>query len=439
MTAIITWVNHAAFIYDDGAIRLICDPWLEGRTFYNGWDLLSPTAMAFDDFRSITHMWISHEHPDHLSPPNLAKIDPQVRRGITVLYQAAPARRVAKYLASLGFKEVIEMEPGWIKLSEATDVFCGPCRSTTSDDSYLAIRNGSETILNLNDCVAARPSDIVDKVGRRPDVLLAQFSFARWTGNRDEPEKRAAAAELARALFLRSVTAIQPRYVIPSASFSWFCNTENYWMNEQAHHVGEISDDVSHAGATPIVLYPGDTWRVGAPHDNASAIERYDRDYQRVSSPEALFSNPTVELSKLKERAATFVDKLKAANSRLLLPFLKPARIYLDDHQRSVVLSLAKGLEESQLPRERCDVALGSDSLDYSLRYLWGGDTLNINGRFEKPHHGQFSRFRIYFAIASLNNGGIAFNPAYLLGNVKTVALKALEYRQRNRSSKARI
>lgn len=431
MNPTITWVNHASLIYDDGHARLICDPWLEGRTFYNGWDLLAPTAMSFDDFDSITHIWISHEHPDHLSPPNLSRIPAEVRAKITMLYQKSPVQRVVKYLRTLGFKEVIEIEPEWFRLSPATEIYCGPCRSTTSDDSYLALRTDGVTTLNLNDCVPPNLAEIKKKVGPI-DVLLAQFSFACWTGNRNQADKRRLAAEKAKAMFLKNVRTLDPKCVIPAASFSWFCNVENYWMNEISYRVGEISREVSKLGITPVVLYPGDRWRLLEPHDNSSAIARYDTDYERISQPDQLFNNPTVDIPTLQSRALAFTKKMKASNSATLLRTLRPASIFLDDHQRAVGLSLDNGLYEIQRSREDCDVALGSDSLSYAFRYLWGGDTLNINGRFEKPARGKFSRFRIYFAIASLNNSGIAFNVPYLLGNVRVIVAKFFEYRRGN-------
>lgn len=441
MAGKITWVNHASFIFDDGHIRLMCDPWLEGRTFYNGWDLLSPTQMSYDDFAGITHIWISHEHPDHLSPPNLSKIDPAIRSNITVLYQSAPVRRVAKYLASLGFKEVVELKPEWVRLSSETEVFCGPCRTTTSDDSYLAICSGGITTLNLNDCVPYgkfNSAAILQNVGQ-PDVLLSQFSFACWTGNRDQAVKRAAAANLARATFLKNVREFGARFVIPAASFSWFCNVENYWMNESAHHVDAIEKDVRDAGAVPIVLYPGDEWTPCEPHDNSGAIERYQKDYARIADPQELFANPKIEIDTLKSRAASFCKRIQNANSKLLLATLRPANIFLDDHGTAVRLSLKDGLQEVSVARERCDVALGSDGLDYALRYLWGGDTLNINGRFEKPAQGKFSRFRVYFAIASLNNAGLRFDLKYLANNASIVFAKFFEYRRGNDSLKPTI
>lgn len=314
MPAQITWVNHASFVYDDGHARILCDPWIEGRTFYNGWDLLAPTAMTFDDFADITHIWISHEHPDHLSPPNLARIPADVRARISLLYQTAPVRRVAKYLSSLGFKEVTELQPDWYRLSSATEIFCGACRSSTSDDSYLAIRSGDATVLNLNDCVPPDFEAIRHCIGKI-DVLLAQFSFACWTGNRDQPEKRAQASEMATASFLRSVRAIGAPFVIPAASFSWFCNTENSWMNQAARHVGEIAEDLTREGMTPVVLYPGDQWTIGEGHDNRSSIERYDERYDLIARNPPFFENPVVGLPTLRTRAQEFAKGLRAANN----------------------------------------------------------------------------------------------------------------------------
>src|SRR5205807_3141611 len=60
-------------------VRLITDPWLFGSAFNNGWDLISETKFSLDDFREITHIWFSHEHPDHFAPPVLKAIDPAVR------------------------------------------------------------------------------------------------------------------------------------------------------------------------------------------------------------------------------------------------------------------------------------------------------------------------------------------------------------------------
>src|SRR4051812_15373533 len=71
-TMTIEFVNHASIIVDHDNIRLLCDPWTEGTAFHNGWSLLAKSKFTFDDYKNITHIWFSHEHPDHFSPPNIS-------------------------------------------------------------------------------------------------------------------------------------------------------------------------------------------------------------------------------------------------------------------------------------------------------------------------------------------------------------------------------
>lgn len=75
----IEWVNHASFVLDHGGVRLISDPWISGTAFDHGWKHLVPTQFSFDDFATITHIWFSHEHPDHFSPRNIQAIPADVR------------------------------------------------------------------------------------------------------------------------------------------------------------------------------------------------------------------------------------------------------------------------------------------------------------------------------------------------------------------------
>ena len=65
----IEFVNHASVIIRGKNISILSDPWYKGDAFNKGWNLLTETN---DDhvkvlLNKITHIWISHEHPDHLS------------------------------------------------------------------------------------------------------------------------------------------------------------------------------------------------------------------------------------------------------------------------------------------------------------------------------------------------------------------------------------
>ena len=65
----VTLINHACVKIALGDAVILCDPWLSGPAFNNGWDLLIKTPMGIDGVMAgVTHIWVSHEHPDHFVP-----------------------------------------------------------------------------------------------------------------------------------------------------------------------------------------------------------------------------------------------------------------------------------------------------------------------------------------------------------------------------------
>ena len=99
----IEWVNHASFVVSSGRIHLLTDPWIFGRAFNESWDLLVPSKFSIDDFSRITHIWFSHEHPDHFSPPVLSRIPEKTRKEICVLFQQTRDQRVVSFCKKQGF------------------------------------------------------------------------------------------------------------------------------------------------------------------------------------------------------------------------------------------------------------------------------------------------------------------------------------------------
>src|SRR5580693_6203624 len=115
---LLEFVNHASYVLRMGQTSLLHDPWIDGAAFDFGWDLLVPSSFAAKDFESISHIWFSHEHPDHFSPANLKAIPPDQRAKITILYQNSADHKVAQFCRSVGFKEVIELEPKhWVSIA----------------------------------------------------------------------------------------------------------------------------------------------------------------------------------------------------------------------------------------------------------------------------------------------------------------------------------
>ncbi|HEX5731480.1 MAG TPA: MBL fold metallo-hydrolase [Blastocatellia bacterium] len=405
----IRWVNHASFVLEFGDVKLISDPWLEGTAFNDGWALLSPTAFRYEDFADITHIWFSHEHPDHFAPHVLKKIPVDYRRNITVLYQRTVDRKVAEFCRTLQFKEVLELYPdSYLKIGDGISLLCEKIRNES--DSWLFIKTPEFTILNLNDCYFRRESEpvkIKQKIGK-VDLLLCQFSYANWCGNKDRGQERKEAAGEKLNEMLMQAAVFQPRFVIPFASFVWFCNQDNYFMNYEVNRIGEAYNRLrAIQQVEPIVLYPGFEWEIEHEYARSDeAIDLYQKDYEKVFDNPAIVASPSKELAELKAAAEAYRSRCLQKNDRLKLLSLAPFTCYLTDLRMSFSFSYRDGLVQCECGPEDADLSLGSQALHYCFNFDWGFATLEVSGRFEKPPKGDYNNVSQYLWVSELMNRG---------------------------------
>src|SRR5262249_36612620 len=176
----ITFVNHASFLLETKSTSIWCDPWTTGKVYNNCAALYSPSFQV--PLERVEHIWLSHEHSDHLNFPTLKSIPDADRKRITFLHQKHSSRRVIDAVRKMGFEKIIELpQYRWVTLKPSVEIFCG-CVGTM--DSFLVVRADGECILNLNDCICT-DSEIqyVKRITGRPSVLLTQLSIAQWIGN----------------------------------------------------------------------------------------------------------------------------------------------------------------------------------------------------------------------------------------------------------------
>ena len=108
----IQFINHASIIISDNENAILTDPWYSGSIFNKGWNLICDTS---DDeieklINKITHIWISHEHPDHFSPAFFIKFKKLIiDRKIKILFQYTRDKRVVNFLKSKHL-DVIEIK-----------------------------------------------------------------------------------------------------------------------------------------------------------------------------------------------------------------------------------------------------------------------------------------------------------------------------------------
>ena len=329
--ALLEFVNHASYVLRIGQTSLLHDPWINGPAFDFGWDLLAPSKFRIEDFSSISHIWFSHEHPDHFSPANLKAIPPDQRAQITVLYQNSIDHRVAKFCKSVGFRDVIELEPNhWISIAPGLEIICTP---HDNGDSWIAERTPNGLILNINDCVlknAKQCQNILNQVG--PVHLLAtQFSYANWTGNPGDHRAAAAAAAEKLSWMKTQIDTFGPKYVLPFASFVYFSHQDNFFLNEDMTTIEAAVKFIrEETSAAPAVLFPGDRWDLGFdPPEVTSAVEKYTDARQHVLSQGFVHRSQRIPVETLTSHGEKFVEKLREKNGsivRILLPDPRPSR-----------------------------------------------------------------------------------------------------------------
>jgi UDP-MurNAc hydroxylase len=408
---LIEWVNHASFVVESGSVHLICDPWLEGTAFNHGWRLISPTVFRYEDFARITHIWFSHEHPDHFSPSNVRRIPEDFRRKITVLFHYTKDKRLLNVCKAYGFKvqELPEFEQ--VELAAGFRLICG---RQGLIDSWMAIFAEGKSLLNMNDCIFRQRDHLVAikrKLGK-VDVLLSQFSYANWVGNPEDSASHATHARRKLSEMRRYIQVFEPAIFIPFASFIYFSHAENSFMNTAINRIGDVYEFTTRQlGVSTVILYPGDKWELGEARDSRDSIRRYELDFDRaVSLPPD--TSPSIQMTKLQETANGLIRKCGHKNNRVLLNALQPAVIRLNDLGIDVELSYRGGLRE--VKGKRPDIMTSSESLHYCLQYDWGGDTLAVNGRYQVPPDGNARRFFRIFRVPAHNSAGNSFDLMFL-------------------------
>ncbi|MBK6836787.1 MAG: hypothetical protein IPG89_22030 [Bacteroidetes bacterium] len=80
-------------------------------------------------------------------------------------------------------------------------------------------------ILNLNDCVFSENKKLEKIKSKLPkiDLLLTQFSYANWCGNKTDKKAREIKAAEKLGELKHRIELFKPANFIPFASYVWFC------------------------------------------------------------------------------------------------------------------------------------------------------------------------------------------------------------------------
>lgn len=435
----IEFVNHASVLVRYGDMGLLTDPWYKGDVFHKGWNLLVETedAQAAALLENVTHIWVSHEHPDHFSPRFFKSHGDQIRtQGITILFQQIDDQRVVDFLRA---NEFLVQELAFEKSYSLGEGFSVTCLKDGFYDAALSIRAGEHHILNLNDCAVTstdRAQDILQSVGTC-DVLLTQFSYAAWKGGKDNKEWRLQAAQQKLNNVAVQAEVLKPKILVPFASFVLFSNQQNFYLNDAVNTPEVVQARFRDADFKLAIMTPGDHITTQVPKGQTDAAiaywqQLYDglktrelNQYTPVSEDRLMEDFKTYRTRVFKNNAGWFIRVMQRLGP---LNVFQPIRIYLSDLGQGLEVDLAGG------KITRCtgdmDLAMQSESLSFLFCNSFGFDTLAVNGCFEERQQGGFGKAAKSLAIENLNNLGVAFTPAIIFerkilsvffGHMKTV------------------
>lgn len=406
----IEWVNHASYVIRTKNVTLITDPWIEGRVFNESWELLLKTKFSYNDFKDVTHIWFSHEHPDHFYPPNLKNIPLEYRSKITVLFHESIDKKVIEFCSKIGFGKIVELQDfRKVFLNEEFSIICSRVENDT--DSWLFSEVNGFKILNLNDCVFSnneKLKKIKDKLPR-VDLLLTQFSYANWCGNViDKFERENKASQKIEEVLYR-VNLFQPTYFIPFASYVWFCHQDNFYFNDSINKIDELYERLKGVFKSTkiIVLKPGDKLNIEDLnfYDSSNSLKLYQAAYNEIKSRNKTLPKK-VSIENLLESAINYKSRLLRFHNSSKLYKTNPINIFVKDYEKCFQFSFYKGLIPILLEEEYCDISMTSDVLLFTFNTNWGFDTLLVSGLFQKPNKGNFSNVKYYVFLAELINKG---------------------------------
>ena len=419
MSSSVKLINHASVKINIDGISIVSDPWYDGSVFHKGWKLIHelPVEEIKGHLEKTDYLYVSHEHPDHFSPGfffNKEYKSILEKNKTKILFQETKDRRVYNFLTKNGF-EVIEVpNKKFITLKNNIKI---KIVKFGYIDSALIIEGSNDKILNLNDCPLNDITDIkkFKKEHGRFDLLLTQFSYAAWKGNEDNKGYRRNAASDKLQTLINQYNILECKKVIPFASFIYFSNKLNEFMNDEINRPHLFQESLK-SKIDSIILAPGEEQYISELVQKQESLDFWKNKYNTINKLPLETFDKTVDFEMLKNEYTKYKDKILKINSKFLiylsskikfLNFFQPINIFLLDHKKNYEFSIVNGFKKTN--NTTSDISMHSESLLFIFKNDFGYDTLTVNGCFNASKEG-FIKTTRSFAIGSLNSMGLKFN-----------------------------
>jgi hypothetical protein len=398
-------IAHACIRIESQHSLMLCDPWFSGYAFNDGWRLEpvpDPDKISLD---GLTHIWISHEHPDHLHFPTLKaiadRIDPA---SVEVLFQATNSKKVFNALSGIGFtrhRVLRHLERS--QIDEQIQVFVYAHRHLDSCLGVIfegknALLNINDTELNLQDCKIIR-----QKFGTFR-VLFNQFSIAGFEGYFDREQMEINRVEVLDKL-VQHHRNLGADITVPFASYMSFAKLDNHELNEFANTSLDAKAHLESYGCQCVLIAPT-SGRSGLDDIDADDATDYYRRYYRTRKLQV----DSVESVAIEDCALAFARRTgiwKSNTNPFIYGKIREVTAYVEDLRVCVALDFQQCqlLPREDLSSMDCDLRINSQPLYQAFFTLFGIQTLGVSGRYRFER--QVPSWKLVRIISSLSNAEV--------------------------------
>lgn len=225
-------IGNACLICHDKGPVLATDPWIKGSAYFGSWVTsheIPPEQLA--NVKACKYLWISHGHPDHLSPESLEEL-----RDKKILLPDHYGGRIAGDLRGMGYDVTVLKDGVWTELSPRIRVLS---IGDICQDAALLVDLDGHLIVDSNDASDNGAGPFLVETARRykDSYLLALTGYgdADMINFFDEQGKRIPPPAMRHEPFVQGIAdilrAFGLRAYVPFSSQHKYQRADSVWTN----------------------------------------------------------------------------------------------------------------------------------------------------------------------------------------------------------------
>lgn len=388
----IHFINHSSILVECNETQIIFDPWFFGKIFNNSWSLLENTDETLINYDKLKYIVVSHEHPDHFSPPTLKHIISKCKNKVNLIFPKRNNDNLKNTVEKMGFN-FIESPDNEIKLYN--DLF-SLYFLKEGHDSAIVFKYKDFVLLNQNDAYLEHSKcQLIKNLFPKINVWLFQFSLAGFYDNKSKPDEiKTKGTEFHKNCYKKYKKIFNPDLSIPFASFVYFCKKYNNYLND---HIVDLNDLFNECEKEISVAYYNDEIYPYCitQQETLSNIKKWNQkfiDCRNKFEHTPNLSSVSKILEKAKERIQKAHDKNFIMKGYIGIEFYDYDKVFIINYETKETSFFLKNLIKPEIL-----IGITSlEELEFLFSFPWGADTLNITGCFEYYDEQKWKNFLIY-------------------------------------------